>query len=98
MTTATTIADDAADDTGFFGHPKGLLVCFSTEMWERFSFYGMKYLLPLIILIMIPIISSEASVVRRIHAHLVLGDPPCGVRQPAMGTPVSPARGRRRTD
>jgi POT family proton-dependent oligopeptide transporter len=27
------------------GHPKGLFVCFGTEMWERFSFYGMKYLL-----------------------------------------------------
>jgi POT family proton-dependent oligopeptide transporter len=27
------------------GHPKGLFVCFTTEMWERFSFYGMKYLL-----------------------------------------------------
>ncbi|GAB5412948.1 MAG: peptide MFS transporter [Congregibacter sp.] len=33
------------DDTGFFGHPKGLMICFATEMWERFSFYGMKYLL-----------------------------------------------------
>jgi POT family proton-dependent oligopeptide transporter len=29
----------------FLGHPKGLFVCFGTEMWERFSFYGMKYLL-----------------------------------------------------
>jgi len=28
-----------------FGHPKGLYVCFATELWERFSFYGMKYLL-----------------------------------------------------
>ncbi len=28
-----------------WGHPKGLYVCFATEMWERFSFYGMKYLL-----------------------------------------------------
>jgi proton-dependent oligopeptide transporter, POT family len=27
------------------GHPKGLYVCFLTEMWERFSFYGMKALL-----------------------------------------------------
>ena len=32
-------------DTGFFGHPRGLFVCFATELWERFSFYGMKYLL-----------------------------------------------------
>ena len=29
----------------FMGHPRGLYVCFATEMWERFSFYGMKYLL-----------------------------------------------------
>ena len=29
----------------FMGHPKGLYVCFFTEMWERFSFYGMKALL-----------------------------------------------------
>lgn len=28
-----------------WGHPKGLYICFATEMWERFSFYGMKYLL-----------------------------------------------------
>ena len=27
------------------GHPRGLFICFATEMWERFSFYGMKYLL-----------------------------------------------------
>lgn len=41
----TTTANPAASDTGFFGHPRGLLVCFATELWERFSFYGMKYLL-----------------------------------------------------
>src|SRR6187431_1511247 len=29
----------------FLGHPKGLYVCFATEMWERFSFYGMKFIL-----------------------------------------------------
>ncbi|HZW78473.1 MAG TPA: peptide MFS transporter [Flavobacteriaceae bacterium] len=28
-----------------FGHPVGLFVLFFTEMWERFSFYGMKALL-----------------------------------------------------
>ncbi|GAB3056509.1 peptide MFS transporter [Stenotrophomonas tumulicola] len=33
----------ASDD--FLGHPKGVYVCFFTEMWERFSFYGMKALL-----------------------------------------------------
>ena len=29
----------------FLGHPLGLYVCFTTELWERFSFYGMKFLL-----------------------------------------------------
>ena len=44
MTTATVpLAADASDE--LFGHPKGLYVCFATEMWERFSFYGMKFLL-----------------------------------------------------
>ncbi|PAX07657.1 peptide MFS transporter [Sphingomonas lenta] len=29
----------------FLGHPKGLYVLFFAEMWERFSFYGMRALL-----------------------------------------------------
>lgn len=32
-------------DTSFFGHPKGLAILFFTEMWERFSYYGMRGLL-----------------------------------------------------
>jgi len=31
----------------FFGHPAGLFVLFFTEMWERFSYYGMRALLML---------------------------------------------------
>src|ERR1700742_801195 len=38
-------ADAPARSDELFGHPKGLYVCFFTEMWERFSFYGMKALL-----------------------------------------------------
>jgi proton-dependent oligopeptide transporter, POT family len=30
------------DDYGFFGHPRGLSTLFFTEMWERFSYYGMR--------------------------------------------------------
>jgi len=29
----------------FPNHPPGLLVCFSAELWERFSYYGMRALL-----------------------------------------------------
>ncbi len=31
-----------APDTGWFGHPRGLSTLFFTEMWERFSYYGMR--------------------------------------------------------
>ncbi|MEM7708292.1 MAG: MFS transporter [Pseudomonadota bacterium] len=46
VTTADAAGTLAADrEAELFGHPKGLYVCFATELWERFSFYGMKYLL-----------------------------------------------------
>ena len=32
-------------DKSFFGHPRGLATLFFTEMWERFSYYGMRALL-----------------------------------------------------
>jgi POT family proton-dependent oligopeptide transporter len=34
-------------DRSLFGHPKGLGLLFLTEMWERFSYYGMRALLVL---------------------------------------------------
>ncbi len=34
-------------DTSFFGHPRGLATLFFTEMWERFSYYGMRAILVL---------------------------------------------------
>ena len=38
----------AAPNTGtWMGHPKGLFILFLTEMWERFSYYGMRSLLVL---------------------------------------------------
>ncbi|HET7360916.1 MAG TPA: MFS transporter, partial [Salinimicrobium sp.] len=33
--------------TKVLGHPTGLFVLFFTEMWERFSYYGMRALLVL---------------------------------------------------
>jgi len=43
----STIESDTAlhPQDEFWGQPKGLYICFFTEMWERFSFYGMKALL-----------------------------------------------------
>ncbi|MFI5830744.1 peptide MFS transporter [Streptomyces sp. NPDC051578] len=34
-----------ASEKTFFGHPRGLATLFMTEMWERFSYYGMRALL-----------------------------------------------------
>ena len=35
----TTVPSETA---GWFGHPRGLSTLFFTEMWERFSYYGMR--------------------------------------------------------
>ena len=43
MATSYTQDGDAAGT--FLGHPKGLFVLFFAEMWERFSYYGMRALL-----------------------------------------------------
>ena len=36
-----------ADGKQWLGHPRGLATLFFTEMWERFSYYGMRALLVL---------------------------------------------------
>ena len=41
------VAPDVRSPKTIFGHPAGLLVLFFTEMWERFSYYGMRALLVL---------------------------------------------------
>ncbi|HEU4643644.1 MAG TPA: oligopeptide:H+ symporter, partial [Gemmatimonadaceae bacterium] len=46
---ATTATDrpPVLDDRALLGHPRGLGLLFAAEMWERFSFYGMRALLVL---------------------------------------------------
>ncbi|MBM3834783.1 MAG: peptide MFS transporter [Verrucomicrobia bacterium] len=46
---------DAVAPARWFGHPRGLATLFFTEMWERFSYYGMRALL---ILYMTALVSS----------------------------------------
>ncbi|MDQ2937888.1 MAG: peptide MFS transporter [Acidobacteriota bacterium] len=43
----TGASSTTVDDKGFFGHPGGLSTLFFTEMWERFSYYGMRAILTL---------------------------------------------------
>jgi POT family proton-dependent oligopeptide transporter len=45
--TAAAAAPDSTTDRSFFGHPRGLATLFFTEMWERFSYYGMRAILML---------------------------------------------------
>ena len=40
-------APDALEGPGLFGHPRGLPTLFLTELWERFSYYGMRAILVL---------------------------------------------------
>src|SRR5262245_14517709 len=41
-TNAEKTATYHADDAGWAGHPRGISTLFFTEMWERFSYYGMR--------------------------------------------------------
>ncbi|MCU7550920.1 peptide MFS transporter [Chitinophagaceae bacterium LB-8] len=45
------------------GHPKGLGVLFTTEMWERFNFYGMRALLTLFLAKSLLMGEKEASII-----------------------------------
>jgi proton-dependent oligopeptide transporter, POT family len=43
-------------------HPKGLYVLYSTEMWERFNFYGMRAILSLFLVNALAFKQNEASI------------------------------------
>jgi POT family proton-dependent oligopeptide transporter len=45
--TAVAGADTTMDASGIAGHPRGLTTLFFTELWERFSYYGMRAILVL---------------------------------------------------
>lgn len=47
----------------FLGHPRGLVICFLTEMWERFSYYGMRGLLALYLIQHFLFSDTEANLI-----------------------------------
>jgi POT family proton-dependent oligopeptide transporter len=57
-------------DRSFFGHPGGLLTCFLTEMWERFSFYGIR---PLLVFFMTAALASGGFGFERTEATSIVG-------------------------
>ena len=57
-------------DRGFFGHPRGLATLFFTEMWERFSYYGIR---PLLVLYMTAALTSGGFGFERSQATSIVG-------------------------
>jgi POT family proton-dependent oligopeptide transporter len=47
LDTTTDATPVTMDDSGLAGHPRGLPTLFFTELWERFSYYGMRAILVL---------------------------------------------------
>jgi POT family proton-dependent oligopeptide transporter len=65
-------------DKTFLGHPRGLFVLFFAEMWERFSYYGMKALL-IFYLVQHWLFSDEqASIIFGAYTALVYISPAVG--------------------
>jgi POT family proton-dependent oligopeptide transporter len=54
---------DVAETPPRKGHPKGLSVLFTTEMWERFNFYGMRAILSLFLINALGFKDSESSLI-----------------------------------
>ncbi|MBC09908.1 MAG: MFS transporter [Gammaproteobacteria bacterium] len=62
----------------FLGHPRGLYVLFLTEMWERFSYYGMRALLILYLTKHFMFGDKEAGLLYGSYAALVYAMPVIG--------------------
>ncbi len=60
----------AQDTSGLGGHPRGLSTLFFTEMWERFSYYGMRAIL---LLYMVTPLAGGGLAFDRKYAALIYG-------------------------
>ncbi len=68
----------AKQQATFLGHPIGLYILFFTEMWERFSYYGMRGLLVLYMVKFFRYEQKEASSIYKIYTSLVYVTPILG--------------------
>jgi len=71
----SSIVESSSD---FIGHPKGLFVLFFTEMWERFSYYGMRALLILYLTKHFMFGDREAGLIYGTYGSLVYAMPLLG--------------------
>jgi POT family proton-dependent oligopeptide transporter len=60
----------ASTDTAFFGHPRGLSTLFFTELWERFSYSGIR---PLLVLFMAAALTDGGMGMSRDQAAPIVG-------------------------
>ncbi|HEU4881319.1 MAG TPA: peptide MFS transporter [Longimicrobium sp.] len=63
-------APHASTDRAFFGHPRGLSTLFFTELWERFSYYGIR---PLLVLFMAAALADGGMGMSRDQAAPIVG-------------------------
>jgi POT family proton-dependent oligopeptide transporter len=61
---------ETSDTSGFAGHPRGLSTLFFTEMWERFSYYGLR---PLLVLFMTAALAQGGFGFERGEASAIVG-------------------------
>lgn len=70
MASDTHLIEQVEKQGTVFGHPKGLFLLFFTEMWERFSYYGMRGIL---ILYMVKLWSQNGLNIPEESASLIYG-------------------------
>ena len=70
LMTDSEVQGTSAEKT-FLGHPRGLFILFLTEMWERFSYYGMRGLLILYLTQHFLFSDEESSVLYGAYTALV---------------------------
>jgi POT family proton-dependent oligopeptide transporter len=71
-------ANRTAPQRTFLGHPLGLYVLFFTEMWERFSYYGMRALLILYMVNYFRWSQKDASTIYKVYTSFVYVTPIVG--------------------
>lgn len=68
----------AADEVRWFDHPPGLTILFLTEMWEKFSFYGMRALLIYYMTKQLLLSQQHASMIYGLYTAFVYFTPMIG--------------------
>jgi POT family proton-dependent oligopeptide transporter len=69
---------DIARPTDWFGQPRGLTVLFLTEMWEKFSYYGMRALLVYYMTKQLAFSGAKASLVYGLYTAFIYFTPIVG--------------------